>query len=217
MKAWSPNHWPTRESPHLSLKTESSRDPSSLEGRPGQLVTLLLVQPGPARNCGPPAEEEVGPRAFKSAPSTDPTPGFTQSRSTFPCWGVGTLLSIGPPTPPHPPQPDRRRCSTTLPAAKASRSPAPGIWNRAGGVLPFSLARILPPAPACNQAKSWLPHQPPWGTELSSSRLLLAGCRWAHHPPPSQAPRRPVPGQTVTQGPTWLTPPSPGFRSPLKH
>ena len=32
----------------------------------------------------------MGHRAFKSAPSTDPTPSFTHSPSTFPCWGVGT-------------------------------------------------------------------------------------------------------------------------------
>ena len=203
MKAWSPNHWPTRESPHLNLKTESSRDPPSLEGRPGQLVTLLLVQSGPARNCGPPAEEEVGHRAFKSAPSTDPNPVSHTPQAPSPAGGWAP--------------PSRRRCSTALPSAKASRSPAPGGWNRTRGFLPFSLARILPPAPACNEAKGWLPHQPPWGTELSSSRLLLAGCRGAHHPPPSQAARRPVPGQTVTQGPTWLTPPPLGCRSPLKH
>lgn len=193
MKAWSSTHWPARESPHLSLKTESSRDPPSLEGRRGQSGTLLLVQPGPARNCGPPAEEEVGHRAFKNDPSTDPSPGFTHSPSTFSCWGVGTLLSISP----------RRRCSTTLPAAKASRSPhLRGLEQGRGGFCPSPWQGFCLQLPPGIRPKADFPTSPHRGQNChlqDCSRLAAGG---AHRPPPSQAPRRSIPGHTVTQGPT---------------
>ena len=220
MKAWSPNHWPTRESPHLSLKTESSRDPSSLEGRPGQLVTLLLVQPGPARNCGPPAEEEVGPRAFKSAPSTDPTPGFTQSRSTFPCWGVGTLLSIGPPHPTPPPSARQEEVQHHPPSCQGQQVPRPWDLEQGRGGSALLLGKdsasssclqsgqklASPPAPMGDRtvifktAPGWLQV----GSPPPSFPSTQETCPWANSYPGSYLAHPSIPGlQEPTQA---LTP-----------
>lgn len=152
---------------HLSLKTESSRDPShSQEDRdswaPYSLSSLAL-QPSPRPgSVVPPAEEAVDP-----GPSKIPTL-LTSS----------LVLSI-----PHAPSPAGTGCAallrqlpweghnTSLPASQACRFHPLGLAS-GRGVLPLSLARVPPTAPPGIRLKAGFPT--PTGIRLIFCRCWLA-------------------------------------------